>query len=64
MTLSPESESVVSLDGQALLEEGRRSRARRAWERTFRGRFDALFSGRPAWVRWAAAGTTITLVIA
>lgn len=64
MTLSPDSEGTVSLEGQALLEEGRRSRARRAWERTVRGRFEGLFAGRPTWVRWTAVGTAATVAIA
>ena len=64
MTLSPDTEGAVSLDGHALLEEGRRSRARRALERTVRGRLHTLFAGRPVWVRWVAAGTSATFAIA
>lgn len=63
MTENVDNEGTLAMDGQTLLEEGRRARERRARERTLRGRVERLFADRPAWLKGVALGAAVTLAL-
>jgi vancomycin resistance protein YoaR len=60
---SIDNEGLVAMDGQTLLEEGRRVRQERARERTLQGRLNRLLTDRPAWIRGVALGAAVLVAV-
>lgn len=58
-----DNDGSATLDGQALLEEGRRARERRARERGLHGRIRRLLLDRPVWMRRAVLAVAIAFAL-